>query len=256
MTKPSIAVHEREAELFDRRYRDLVERPYRSAFTYGRKQVDEIVARWLGPPQGRKLLDVGCGTGFHLRRWQEDGFRSVGVDGAWQMLAAGRDTGTALVQADAECLPFADASFDAVVSLEVLRYQQDAAGFLRELHRVLRPDGTCIVTAAPRWSLHGFALVHCLSRTLGLGRWGRRWHRFDTVRSLRRLFETTGFENIEVAGCFLGPFVLLEKLSPGLTEWILRRWEPLDRRLRSYRAARNVCNHLIVCCRRGDAVIG
>jgi ubiquinone/menaquinone biosynthesis C-methylase UbiE len=250
----AVAVHDREAELFQERYRQLVERPYRSAFTYGRKQVDELVAGWLGPAGGRRLLDVGCGTGFHLQRWQEGGFRCVGVDGAWRMLVAGRDRGMPLAQADVERLPFADGCVDVVVSIEVLRYLEDAPGYVRELFRVLRPGGTCIVTAAPRWSLHGFALVHAASRALHFGRYGRLRQRFDTVRSLRRLFEESGFEEIEVAGCFVGPFVLLEKLSPGLTEWALRRWERLDRRLSSRRILRNVCNHLMVRCRRGAAL--
>ena len=52
-------------------------------------------------------------------------------------------------QADVEQIPFPDASFDLVMSIEVLRYLPDLGPCLREVERVLKPGGTALVTAAP-----------------------------------------------------------------------------------------------------------
>ena len=245
---PAVRLHNQQAELFDERYQLLEQNYYGSAFTYGRKQVDRLLESWLGEGAGRRLLDVGCGTGFHLARWRRRGFRCVGVEPAAGMLAKARRQAEdyELAQGDAGRLPLADESFDVVLSLEVLRYLADPTGFFGELYRVLRPGGVCLLTAAPRYSLHGFAAANRASRLLGFGRFGRLRQRFDTVASLKRRCRQTGFTEIEVRGAFLGPFVVTEKVAPRLNEWALRRWEPLDRRLASCRVLRNVCNHLVV----------
>jgi ubiquinone/menaquinone biosynthesis C-methylase UbiE len=211
-------------------------------------QVDRLVERWLGEGDGRRLLDVGCGTGFHLARWTELGFRCVGVEPAPAMLAKARagTNGCALAQGDAARLPFVGAHFDVVTSIEVLRYMSSPEAHVTELYRVLKPGGVCLLTAAPRYSLHGFALAHRASRLIGAGRFGCVPHRFDTVSSLERLCETAGFRAIDVRGAFLGPFVLTEKIAPRMSERILRRWEPIDQRLTSGPGLRNLCNHLVV----------
>ena len=245
---PAVRLHDEQAELFDRRYELLEQNYYQSAFTYGRKQVDGILEQWLGEGRGQRLLDVGCGTGFHLARWRNKGFVTYGLEPASAMLTKARKQaeGCRFVQGDAQRLPLADDSFDVVLSIEVLRYLTDPVGYLGELHRVLRPGGMCVFTAAPRYSLHGFALAHRLSRHLGLGRYAKVRHRFDTVGGLERQCRRVGFSEVEVRGAFLGPFVVTEKIAPRASEWVLRRWETSDTRLSARRAFRNVCNHLVV----------
>jgi len=91
------------------------------------------------------VLDVATGTGLvAIELAQRYGCRVVGLDRSADMLAeASRRNGliTGLVNARAERLPFADATFDHVTFTYLLRYVDDPAATVRELSRVLKPGG-------------------------------------------------------------------------------------------------------------------
>jgi demethylmenaquinone methyltransferase / 2-methoxy-6-polyprenyl-1,4-benzoquinol methylase len=89
---------------------------------------------------GSVVLDVACGTGGLSRVARRRGFRSVGTDLSWGMLAANTEPG-ALVQSDVARLPFPDASMDGAVCGYALRNFTDLSGALREIGRVVRPGG-------------------------------------------------------------------------------------------------------------------
>ena len=113
----------------------------------------ELVHEALGAAVGERILDVGCGPGFYVAelcdRVGPTG-HVAGVDLSRPMLAlatsrvAERDN-VELAEAPATALPFADGSFDAAVSVQVLEYVADLAGALGELHRVIRPGGRVVV---------------------------------------------------------------------------------------------------------------
>jgi SAM-dependent methyltransferase len=106
--------------------------------------------RALMPPvAGRRVLDAGCGTGRASVWLADQGADVVGVDVSPQMLRRAQadvPAGTFLVTDLAEPLPFADESFDVVVSSLVMHYLRDWVPTLRELRRVLRPDGALVMS--------------------------------------------------------------------------------------------------------------
>lgn len=93
----------------------------------------------------RTLLDVGCGAGFLTNRMAREGFAVTGIDlSAESLTVAERFDATKSVKyvhADAYQLPFADASFDLVTSMDFLEHVPDPARVVRECARVLRPGG-------------------------------------------------------------------------------------------------------------------
>ena len=108
-----------------------------------RALVDEIA-----PRAGQRILDVATGTGMvaaELRARAD--CTVVGLDQSPQMLAAararfaGEGERVELVEGEAERLPFADGSFDALTFTYLLRYVEDPPATMRELARVLRPGG-------------------------------------------------------------------------------------------------------------------
>lgn len=92
-----------------------------------------------------KILDVGCGTGANLEMLSEFG-DSAGVDISSEALSFCRERGLENVkQGAAEALPFDDSSFDLVTGLDVVEHLDDDLAGLKEMRRVLRPDGKALV---------------------------------------------------------------------------------------------------------------
>jgi SAM-dependent methyltransferase len=109
--------------------------------------------RWIGDAEfqllcshlethpGTSLLDVGCGTGWFTRRFAAAGLEVTGIDVDRAALDfARRRSGSAVrfVQGDARSLPFADQSFDQVVSITALCFVDDWARAVAEIVRVCR----------------------------------------------------------------------------------------------------------------------
>ena len=94
--------------------------------------------------EGQRILDVACGSGFGVRIMSPVSPVIVGVDYSFAAVSFAKrkymrtvDSG---VQADASVLPFADSSFDAVVSFETIEHLVKPIEFLQEVRRVLRPN--------------------------------------------------------------------------------------------------------------------
>ena len=98
----------------------------------------KVLAPLLGEGKGA-LLDVGCGTGSYAAGLAVLGWEYTGVDASEDMLRRARRKGATAIRADATALPFADASFDAAVSIFTHTDVDDFAGLVREVVRVLRP---------------------------------------------------------------------------------------------------------------------
>lgn len=101
--------------------------------------------------QSGQLLDVGCGTGRLIVDAAEMYRLCVGVDPCQRMLELARARevpDTQFTRARAEQLPFATGSFDVVTSTMSLRHWQDAGRGMRELVRVLSPDGMLVLADA------------------------------------------------------------------------------------------------------------
>lgn len=129
-----------------------------------------------GVRAGQQVLDVACGTGAAtLAAAARVGTAGtvVGVDANPDMLAVARRKRAELQwqQGRAEALPFPDASFDAVISQFGLMFFDDKVQALREMRRVLRPDGRIAVAVcdAVERSPGYAALAALLDRLFGRG---------------------------------------------------------------------------------------
>lgn len=100
-----------------------------------------------------RILDVGCGTGelerHVLCRWPEA--RVVGLDLCDKMVDRARDKFASrapvrFLVGNGQQLPFADGTFDVVISCSAFHFIPDRAAALREMHRVLAPGGVLVIT--------------------------------------------------------------------------------------------------------------
>jgi ubiquinone/menaquinone biosynthesis C-methylase UbiE len=98
-----------------------------------------------------RVLDVACGTGQLLELLAErtDQSELVGVDRVPAMLDVAKQRlgeRASFLEGEAQHLPFEDAHFQLVTSTNALHYFPDANGALREIRRVICPDGNLIIT--------------------------------------------------------------------------------------------------------------
>ena len=121
---------------------------------------------------GRWVLEIGVGIGSDYDQFLRAGARAIGLDLSPRSLVLARQNAATnkvsahLLNADAECLPFADDTFDLVYSWGVLHHSSDVARTLQEIHRVLRPGGEC---RAMLYHRHSLVALQCYLR-YGLGR--------------------------------------------------------------------------------------
>ncbi len=105
----------------------------------------EAVLSALGPiEEGRRVLEVACGTGRFTTMLADQGADIVGLDISREMLEQGRQNAAEaglsdtveFVRGDASRLPFPDDHFDTVVAMRFFHLMDDPVPFARELRRV------------------------------------------------------------------------------------------------------------------------
>jgi SAM-dependent methyltransferase len=98
---------------------------------------------------GQQCLLVTCGDNNGALNWH---FRAHGGTWTWgdaageNLAEIGELLGEPIHHVQSSCLPWADGEFDRVVSIDTLEHLEDDLPFLRELYRVLHPEGQAIVT--------------------------------------------------------------------------------------------------------------
>jgi ubiquinone/menaquinone biosynthesis C-methylase UbiE len=150
---PTVLDHFREWRI-DRMTDRIARRPHgrQARKTYGAADAHSFTwepvleALALGPDD--RLLDVGCGGGVFIRHAQaQTGCSVIGVDHSREMVRLARPLA---VHAEAEQLPFADGEFTAVSSIVAFFFFPDAVRALKEMRRVLAPNGRlAIYTTSP-----------------------------------------------------------------------------------------------------------
>jgi len=119
---------------------------------------------------GRRLADLGGGTGNYALAFKREGWDPVVVDRSPEMLERAAAKGLETVVADAQRLPFEAESFDAATMISMLHHVDDQAAALDEARRILRPGGRLVLKgfsaedAASLWIVDYFPSSHAWMR--------------------------------------------------------------------------------------------
>ncbi|MEM1078040.1 MAG: bifunctional 2-polyprenyl-6-hydroxyphenol methylase/3-demethylubiquinol 3-O-methyltransferase UbiG [Pseudomonadota bacterium] len=151
--------------------------------------------------QGQDVLDLGCAGGFMAEAIARKGARVTGIDPASKAIAAAQahaDAGDLQIRYDTgvgEALPYEDASFDAVVCVDVLEHVEHLAQVIAEVSRVLRPGGMFLFDTINRNPLARLAVITMAEDVLGLLPKGTHDpEMFIKPAELRSALVTAGFE--------------------------------------------------------------
>lgn len=142
----------------------------------------------MGVRVGGRYLDVGAGTGFLTSALVARGAHATAIDASPEMvrLLRARFPGIDAREADAERLPFPDASFDGAFANMCLHHVERPEAALREMARVVKPGGRIVVTDLDAHE-HEFLRVEHHERWMGFER--------DDVRAWMR---DAGLEEVTV----------------------------------------------------------
>jgi len=162
---------------------------------------------------GRKVLDVGCSDGLYLKYMSAD---SVGIEQISALAEAGRSKGLNIINGDVykSICKLEDCSFDGVLFSHVMEHVDCPIVMLREIQRVLRPNGTLVL---------GLPIEKNVFRDLLRKDYFDGTHIYAfSVRNSHKLLDDTGFavENVifHLPKCRSRFGRIIEKV------WNLKKW--------------------------------
>jgi ubiquinone/menaquinone biosynthesis C-methylase UbiE len=167
--------------------------------------VEQVLSE--GPVDGKRILEVGAGSGRDSVSLAEHGATTVLLDYSMASLEVARDVSRKagivphLVRADALRMPFRDGSFDIVFHQGLLEHFRDPRPLLQENVRVLRPDALLLVDVPQRFHLYT-VLKHAL---IAVGKWFAGWETEFTIGQLERLMRQSGVRIVRRYGAWMVP---------------------------------------------------
>jgi len=169
---------------------------------YASSLEEELIIKSIGEVRDYKILDIGCGTGHHLKLFQTLGSDPVGVDCSLFMLQKAKEKGNfKLVLAKGEQLPIKDSAFDITTLITTLEFCENPGKILQEVGRVTREK--IFIGVLNSWS------------ALAIGRRIKGWLKssiysranFFSIWKLKRLLKNSGvLESVQWEGIHFVPY--------------------------------------------------
>jgi len=180
---------------------------------------------------GKRVLEVGCGSGTIVKRLLHKGKNVFGVDIGKKFLnfchSSYKDA--FFCSADAEKLPFSDNSFDTIICSEVIEHLSEPEKSLKEFVRILHPNGELVITTpniSVRWALVEAIWTRIRRKMLETN------HKCFTKKQLRFLLNSTGFTISHNAsfmfGCLLFVKARKKNIKPANTKSLNKKEDYLE----------------------------
>jgi len=117
----------------------------------------QVVRRFLGNVQGKRILDLGCGVGNFAALCADLGAQVVASDFAKSMITATSQRYGVIfpiIRSSAEAPPFQRDHFDVALALDVIEHLYHPDQMLRRTHELLRPNGRLLITTDRQARFH------------------------------------------------------------------------------------------------------
>jgi len=200
--------------------------------------------------RGHRLLDVGCGIGYHLER-MKDRHRDLRVFGlefdSESILFTARRVDGQFVNSDAGSIPFKDNSFDRVISVSVLEHLEDDEKMMREMVRVCKDRGELIISVPSKDGLRSFSRL----RNAGHEDPDHPEYHFRIGYSKRELTVMLEKCGVNIRACNYSMIITTE-IVMDLVKWVYLRKNRLDNQTNIYQATNST---LFMVYRAGFPII-
>ncbi|MDZ7815622.1 MAG: methyltransferase domain-containing protein [Planctomycetota bacterium] len=163
------------------------------------KKMVENALKGSKPLPGRKILEVGCGTGHWCLFFEGLGMEVKGIDISGKMIekARGKNLNAELLEGDAHELPFEDGEFDFTAAITTLEFAKDPEKMLREMYRCTRKGGVVLVGSLNQESPLGKTRAEKLDEPY-------KHAEFFSVTQLEEMLENLGLKDVKVEeGCYI-----------------------------------------------------
>jgi SAM-dependent methyltransferase len=175
-----------------------------------------------GLPEQARMLDVGCGDGFHLgvlREFGRPGWELEGIDPSDLAVIAAQKTGLTIHQGTIQDLDLPKASYDIAFMIATLEHVDEPVEVLQAVRSLLRPGGRLVIVTDNTSTLD----FHLFKRRY----WGgyhfpRHWNLFNPS-TLRQLAEKVDMEVVQLT-TILSPVNWVYSLHNALVDWKAPRW--------------------------------
>jgi SAM-dependent methyltransferase len=179
--------------------------------------------RWCrGLGADARILDVGCGDGFHLalsRDYGMPGWRLEGVDASPRAVAAARARGLTVHEGTIQEVELPKADYDLILLIATVEHVEDPPGLLRSVQALLRPGGRVVIvtdnTDSPSFRLLG-------KRYWGGYHFPRHWNLFNG-HTIRCLAEAADLDVVQVTTS-VTPVNWMYTLHNALVDWHAPNW--------------------------------
>lgn len=202
---------------------DFTPEQFGFVFKIRRRLEADRVKRWCrGLPPDAKILDVGCGDGFHLKLLKDFGepsWRLEGIDLDERAVAAAKRNGLDVRCADVESAGLEAGSYDLVLLIMTIEHVADPAKLLATIRNLLKPGGRVVIITDNVGSID-FKLFH--GRHWGGYHFPRHWNLFDK-HSLAALGGRVGLEPASVRTA-MSPVNWVYSIRNLLDDWGAPRW--------------------------------
>ncbi|MDQ3811216.1 MAG: class I SAM-dependent methyltransferase, partial [Chloroflexota bacterium] len=180
-------------------------------------------ARWCrGLPDNARIIDVGCGDGFHLRLLRDFGnpsWQLEGVDASERAAEAGRRAGLTIHHGTVQELDLPKESYDLALLIATIEHVDDPPGVLAAVRTLLRPGGRVVIVTDNTDTLD-FALFK--GRHWGGYHFPRHWNLFNPA-TMRRLAHKVGLE-VDSLTTVVSPVNWVYSIRNALQDWGAPPW--------------------------------
>lgn len=192
-----------------------------------RLEANRLLRYCAGVPDDARILDVGCGDGFHLRllrRYGASGWTVEGVDLDRRAVERASRAGITVHEGTIENAGLPENAYDVVYALQTIEHVADPRAMLAAIFRVLKPGGRLVLVTDNTDALD--------VRLFGSSYWGgyhfpRHWYLFNR-RALARLGEGVGFRTDRI-GTIVSPVNWVYSIHNALVDrrappWLIARF--------------------------------